>query len=98
MTFRQIVESTRMDAARAAWDRAKFASRLRHVEAVAGHRRNARRLGEWKVRAIRLAVSLAPEQIRLTIDDDYQIGLLSVRWPGHGRLHLPADVRLDSAV
>jgi hypothetical protein len=47
-----------------------------------------------KAKAIRLAVSLAPEQFKVTIDDDYQIGLLSVRLTGHGRLHLPASTQL----
>ena len=94
MTFRQIVEESREVAAESAWERAQFASRLRHTVASTGRHRNAQRLAEWKARAIKLALSLLPEQIRVTIDDDYQVGLLSVSWLGHGRLHLPADTCL----
>lgn len=91
INFRQIVEASRVDAAEAAWERAKLASRLRHLESGAGRRRNATRFADSKVQAIRLAISLVPEQVSVTIDNDHQIGLLSVRWPGHGRLHLPSD-------
>lgn len=94
ITFRQIVDASRVDAAEAAWERAKFASRLRHFEAGVGRHRNAKRFADSKLQAIRLAMSLAPEQISVTIDDNFQVGLLSVRWPGHGRLHLPADTQL----
>lgn len=93
-TFRQIVEGTRIDAAEAVWSRAKLISRLRHQERGAGRRSSANRLSTLKADAIRLALLLAPEQITVTIDDDYQVGLLSVRWPGHGKLHLPASTRL----
>lgn len=93
-TFREIVEASRVDAAEAAWERAKTASRLRHFERGTGRYRDAQRLADFKAQAIRLAMSLAPEQISVTIDNDYQVGLLSIRWPGHGRLHLPTDAQL----
>jgi len=93
-TFRQIVEDSRIDAAETAWSRARVISRLRQQECKAQHRRSANRLAQLKADAVRLALSLAPEQITVTIDDDYQVGLLSVRWPGHGRLHLPPNTRL----
>lgn len=93
-TFRQIVESSRIDAAASAWSRAKFVSAMRHKAADAGRASTANRLSRLKTDAIRLVLSLVPEQVSVTIDDDYQIGLLSVRWPGHGRLHLPADTQL----
>lgn len=94
VTFRQIVEESRSDAAASAWERAKFASGLRHIEAKIGRHKNAQRLAEWKARAVRLALSLLPEQIHVTIDNDYQVGLLSISWKGRGRLHLPADTYL----
>ena len=53
-----------------------------------GRRRNL--LSQLKIEAIRLAAFLLPEQVKVTIDDDNQIGLLSIRLQGHGRLHLPA--------
>ena len=39
---------------------------------------------------------LEPDEVRVTIDDEYRVGLLSIRWPGHGMLHLPAATQLDS--
>jgi len=92
-TFRQILEDSRIDAAEAAWSRARVISRMRHHERRAQHRRSANRLAKLKASAVQLALSLAPERITVTIDDDYQVGLLSVRWPGHGKLHLPANTR-----
>lgn len=94
LTFRQILETTRIDAAQAAWTRAKLVSRLRHGMADRGRGRTVRRLGQLKLDAIRHALSLVPERIKVTIDDDYQVGLISVRWPGHGNLHLPASSAL----
>jgi hypothetical protein len=43
-----------------------------------------------KKEAIRLAAFVLPEQVKVTIDGDYQVGLVSVSLQGHGRLHLPA--------
>jgi len=94
VTFRKITEDTRIDAAEAAWSRARLISRLRHQQRDAQNHRSARQLSKLKANAVRLALSLAPEQISVTIDNDYQIGLLSVRWPGHGKLHLPASTQL----
>jgi hypothetical protein len=48
-------------------------------------------MGELKARCVARVAEILPEQVRVTIDRDYQVGLISVRWPGHGRLHLPAD-------
>lgn len=89
-TFRQMVSDLRRDAAEIAWQRAVLASRLRHVAARSGRRRAARRLGEIKHRAIERVVELLPPELIVTLDDDFLVGLLSVRWNGHGRLHLPA--------
>jgi len=88
-TFRQILETTRQQAAASAWQRARQASRLRHLAAARGDRRAARRLSQLKKEAIRLAAFVLPEQVKITIDDDNQIGLLSIQLRGHGRLHLP---------
>jgi hypothetical protein len=55
-----------------------------------GHHRGARKLGELKARCLERVVEILPGQIRATLDIDYQIGLVGVHWPGHGRLHLPA--------
>jgi hypothetical protein len=94
ITFREIVEEARPAAAEAAWTRATLTSRLRHLVAAAGRQHAARRLSKLKSDAIRLAMSLAPNRIRVAIDSDYQVGLVSVRCLGRGMLHLPADAHL----
>ena len=89
-TFHQILEASRVEAATAAWDRARVASRLRHGLAAMGRGRAARLMGELKDRCLTRAAEILPGEVRVTIDHDYQVGLVSVQWPGHGRLHLPA--------
>jgi hypothetical protein len=89
-TFRQILEGSRVKTATAAWERAIAASRLRHALVAVGQQRGARKLGELKARCLERVVEILPGQIRATLDVGYQIGLVSVHWPGHGRLHLPA--------
>jgi hypothetical protein len=93
-TFREILESTRHAAGISAWERARQASSLRHVATARGDRRGARRLSELKKEAIRLVAIILPEQLKITLDSDQQIGLLSIQLKGHGRLHLPADTDL----
>lgn len=89
-TFREILESSRQQAAASAWERARQASSLRHAAAARGDRRAADLLSHLKREAIRLAAFVLPEQVQVTIDGDSQIGLLSIRFQGRGRLHLPA--------
>jgi hypothetical protein len=90
-SFRQIRENTKTLAAESAWDRAEQASSLRHLMLSQRRYAAAARLGEMKEAALKLAVKLLPEQVTVTIDDDYHVGLISVRWKGHGRCHLPLD-------
>lgn len=97
MTFREILIQTRAAAAESAWRRATIASSLRRVLAARGDRRGAARLAEAKMAALRLVATLLPEQVKLTVDDDYQVGLVSIRWRGHGRFHLPADTVFETA-
>jgi hypothetical protein len=89
-TFRQTLNETVTDAAEAAWNRAKLASQLRHVAQSQGRRGAARGLAQVKRAAIWQALRLQTGVVRLTLDNDYQVGLLRIRWPGRGRLHLPA--------
>ena len=93
--FREILEATRQPAAERAWERAQQASSLRHLMQHRGNPRATESCSQIKIEAIRLAKSLAPEQITVTIDDDYHVGLISVRWKGHGRCHLPIDADID---
>ena len=90
-TFRDILESTRRDAATSAWERARRASSLRHLAVARGDRHGARCLSQIKKDAIRLVAFVLPEHLKITLDSDKHIGLISVRFDGHGRLHLPAD-------
>ncbi len=90
-TFREIFEATREQAAIHAWERACLASRVRRVAAARGDRRAARRLSKMKSDAIQLVAIILPEKLKITLDSDYQVGLVSVRLKGHGRLHLPAN-------
>jgi hypothetical protein len=89
-TFRRMVEEIRVQTAEAAWERAEVASKLRHAT-YATDKKAAARFAVLKERAIDRAIDILPEQIRITLDADYHIGMLSIRWPGHGLLHLPAD-------
>jgi hypothetical protein len=89
-TFREIVDASREEAAEAAWERAKRASTLRGSFAARRRLSEAGRCGEAKAAALKLVSTLLPDEVRVTIDDDYQVGLVSVRWKGHGRFHLPA--------
>lgn len=89
LTFNQIREATRVASAQVVWERAKRLSAMRHAMLAQGDRRAARLLGERKARCLAHAAALAPEHVHVSIDDDYLVGMLSVRWPGHGRLHLP---------
>lgn len=93
-TFRELLEQTRKAAAGLAWERAKLASSMRHYAAVTGQRRAARALASVKRRAVTRVISLLPGTIRVSVDEDYHVGLLSIGWRGHGRLHLPADTQL----
>jgi hypothetical protein len=91
LTFREILEMSRLEAATIAWDRGEIASRLRHELARSGNLRDASLMGEIKARCLARAAEILPEQVRVTIDDDLYIGLVSVRFRGRGRLHLAAD-------
>ena len=91
-TFRDILKDTRPAAARAAWDRAVSASHLRHL----ARGRAAAVLEAVTLRAVTRALQIAPDLFRITIVDEYQVGLVSVVWSGGARLHLPADARIGA--
>lgn len=95
-TFQDHVQALRLENAARAFSRGKLASELRHCAAAAAHRNSARALGRLKRDALRTAVDIAPDFVRVGIDDDRHIGLLTIAFPGKGRLHLPIT-SLDSA-
>lgn len=97
-TFSEIVEATRQVAAESAWNRAKQASRLRHLAVRSRHRRVARVAARIKADAIRLVTHLVPDQVRVSVDRDYHVGFLSIRLDGHGKLHLPPGTTLNGAM
>jgi len=88
-TFGQIVAACRLTAAETLWNRACLASSLRHQTGTSKSARRA--LADLKQRCIQRAIELAPDIIRITVDDDFHVGLMSVRGPGNRRLHLPAN-------
>lgn len=95
-TLGTITRETCTLSSRSLWAKAKVASTLRH-EAIRRHDMTAARvLAEIKLRAIRRAVELAPQMYEVSIDSEYQIGLVSVRANDGSRLHLPAAVRTDT--
>ena len=94
-TFQLICESSRHEAAEAVWRRAGQASRLRHVAIAQGRPRTARRLASLKRDAIRQVLRLNPKTVHVTVDP-HDVRLLSVRWPGHGKLHLPASAVVNA--
>jgi hypothetical protein len=67
------------------------ASGLRRHLLVSNRREQAALCAKIKAEAIKLVLSLLPDQVRATVDCDYQIGLVSVTWRGHGSFHLPAN-------
>lgn len=93
-TFRQILEETRFPAAVQAWRRAETASRLRHLAYARGTRRAAQVLFRTKRQAIIQTLTLCPEASNVTLDDDYHVGMLSVRFQNRCWLHLPPTTRL----
>lgn len=93
-TFSDLLEQERAAAAERVWAKAMAVSSLRRCVSATGRYRQARMLGEIKVSLIRRSLELAPEKVSIGIDDDYHIGLLSIRWSGCGRLHLPAATDL----
>ncbi|HEY3324984.1 MAG TPA: hypothetical protein VGP72_31310 [Planctomycetota bacterium] len=99
-TFSSILNTTRDKCAERAWQRARLASQLRHIAADGGRSRAASMLGRIKQRAILRVIALSPVGLRVATDRHRYVGLPSISWAGHGRLHLPAKFacRLDSAL
>ncbi len=95
-TFRQQLELLRVQNAARAFERGQQASELRHCVAQTTHQETARALSRLKQAALRTAIAIAPDAVRVGMDDDFHVGLLSVVFPGRGRLHLP-PTSLDSA-
>jgi len=95
-TFRRILDDSRMEAALSAWGRARLASCLRHWATRHGDRTAAITLANIKADALRRAVAILPQEVHVGIDGDYQVGLVSVAWQGHGRMHLPAGAAMPA--
>lgn len=95
-TFQEQIAAMRLANAARAFMRGKLASELRHCAAASSHRRSARALGRLKQEAVRAAIAIAPDVVRVGLDDEIHVGLLSVAFPGEGRLHMPPTA-LDPA-
>ncbi len=81
-TFREIVASTRRDAARSLFLKAQEASRLAKIA-----RRGRGRLYHLKHIALAEALRIAPDMFRLSIDTQRCIGLDVIRLDAHNALH-----------
>lgn len=88
-TFQDQLKALRWDNAGRAFQRGRLASELRHCAAAASQRRTARVLSQLKQDAVRAALAIAPDLVRVGLDDDLHIGLLTIAFPGQGRMHLP---------
>ena len=90
-TFAQILEDTRDHAARTAWRRAEWASRVRHLAAAAQDRHAARAASRIKRRAILHVRKLVPSRIQMMPDDRFGQETLRIVLRGLGTraLHLP---------
>lgn len=85
MTFKDILESSRLKCAEAAYDRALTASKMRRMAASCGHGKSARALAGIKATAANRAVVLAPEKVLIGED----IGMPTVHWKGKAGMHVP---------
>ena len=90
MSFATILDQTRAECSRLAWGRARAASAFRQEVIRCRRLAAARALSRLKTDGVRRALELAPELISIALDDDLQIGLLSVKYADGSRLHLPA--------
>ena len=90
-TFAQMMEDTRDQAARMAWRRAEWASRLRHVAVAAHDRRAARAASRIKRQAILHVRKLVPSRIQMMPDDRFgqETFRIVLRGLGTRPLHLP---------
>ena len=93
-TFAEILKDTKAGASESAWNRARLASRLRHLCFKQHNHKASNLLGLIKKEALKLAIYLNPAEITVGMDDTYQIGMLSVRWKQE-RFHLPLRSSYD---
>lgn len=91
--FREILAEVKNASIERAWNRARLASQLRRSATQAANHPGARALSDVKVRAIERVLELGGDEVRVGIDGDHHVGLVSVRLVGKGRLHLPACYR-----
>ena len=95
LAFREICEAARVDAAERSRKTGALSLRLYHSIPARTRRATARRLAQIKQQKLLNAYRLLPEIIRQGIDSDHQIGLPTLRWPGRGAYHLPADTEFS---
>jgi len=96
VTMKTVIENTRKEAADNSWQRARQASRMRKLLSQQGRFGQARVCSSIKKQAIRQALQITPENIEVGIDDDYQVGLLRIRYEDGSMLHLPPDTDLGN--
>ena len=93
-TFAQILEETRDEAARTAWRRAEWASRVRHLAVAAHNRRAARAASHIKRAAIQHVRRLVPGRVDIMPDDRFgqETFRVALRGLGTRGLHLPLQL------
>jgi hypothetical protein len=98
-TFAEILKDTKAKASESAWNRARLASRLRHLCFKQHNHKASNLFGLIKKEALKLAASLNPAEISIKIDDTYQVGMLTNRWKQerfHQQLRSSCDITTPS--
>jgi hypothetical protein len=96
VTMKTVIDNSREEAADNSWQRAQQASRMRQLLSQEGRFGQARICSSIKKRAIRQVLQIAPDNIEIGMDDDYQVGLIRVRYQNGSMLHLPPDTVLGN--
>jgi hypothetical protein len=96
VTMKTVIDNARKEAADNSWQRAQQASRMRKLLSQRGRFGQASICSSIKKQAIRQVLQITPENIEVGIDDDYQVGLLRIRYKDGSMLHLPTDTDLGN--
>ncbi len=86
-TFGELIEETREQCAQNAWNRARRASRLRHLLNQQGESFHGRVLSRVKIQALSRLLEIVGERAKVTRDKKHPYCVL-IRFAGRG-LHVP---------
>lgn len=88
VTFAQMEAKTRVPAALSQWRTAKIASQFGKIAKDRESRRAAYRI---KVRAVSVAIQLAPDRVQIGDARKLNEGILGIHFEGGGGLHVPVN-------